>query len=169
MYTTNTISYQFPKAKTAFFLFHIRGRITSLWNKLTGNRPCLEDFSIQAFRLSAGRKHLGVMNISVAEITGSVTRSRDFDPQFRPLKTTLRDHWVSAFVQTISNEKQFVVIYKVGEKYFVKEGNNWVSVAKYLGKQSIQADVWEFSYTDSQAELLQPVVFPINQKMTAAI
>ena len=169
MYTTNTISYRFPNAKTAFLRFHIRGRLTSLWNKLIGHRPCLEDFSSQAFRLGAGRKHLGPMDISIAEITGSVTRSRDFDPQFRPLKTTLRDHWVSAFVQTISNEKQSVIVYKTGEKYFVKEGHNWVSVAKYLGKQSIQADVWEFSYTDWQVESFQSVVFPVNRKVTAAI
>jgi hypothetical protein len=37
-----------------------------------------------------------------------------------------------------------VELYKAGEAYFVRDGNHRVSVAKQLGRRTIQALVWEF-------------------------
>lgn len=168
MYKANTISYNQPDGNEAFLRSYLQGQWKAVWNKLTGNRPNLEEFNNYAFRLEGGRKHLGPMNVAVSSVTGSVGRSREFDRDFRPLKTTLRDHWVNAFAQAGNNEKLPITVYKIGDKFFVKEGHNSVSVLKFLGKCHIKADVWEFSIRQMFVEKRPSAVKPVNQKLTAA-
>jgi hypothetical protein len=61
-----------------------------------------------------------------------------------PRKASLRDKWERvdrAFVR--GEELPPVSLYKIGDKYFVEDGNHRVSVARYQGVEMIDAEVTE--------------------------
>lgn len=97
---------------------------------------------------------LGVKRVSVAQIRGSVSRSRDFDDRFLPLNNQLRNRWESLYRSFKKAEITGVGIppvslYMVGGQYFVKDGNHRVSVASFLGIESIEAEVTLLRGTDN--------------------
>jgi hypothetical protein len=88
--------------------------------------------------------YLGVRVVPVEKIMGSVNRYRDFDRAFLPTKANLETRWKHidrAFHR--SEELPPVSLYKIGEKYFVVDGNHRVSVAGYQGAEMIDAEVIE--------------------------
>ena len=94
---------------------------------------------------AAGGLRLGRRDVEVARIVGSVGRYRQFDRGFMPRKASLRGKWVRvdrAFVR--GEELPPVSLYKIGEYYFVQDGNHRVSVARYQGVEMIDAEVVEF-------------------------
>jgi hypothetical protein len=156
MSTTNTISYQYPDANAAFQRIHRQGQWTVLWKKLTGENPYLDEFNNNAFRLDGGPKYLGVKTIPVMAVTGSVVQNRNFDRHFRPLKKALREHWIGAIQRTSEMNRFPITVYKVGRKYFVKDGHHLVSAANYQSMPYIQAEVWEYQLRKSFAEPCLP-------------
>ena len=71
-------------------------------------------------------------------------RYRQFDRGFMPKKGSLRDKWKRvdrAFVR--GEELPPVSLYKIGDKYFVQDGNHRVWVARYQGVEMIDAEVVE--------------------------
>jgi hypothetical protein len=92
-----------------------------------------------------GQVYRGIRTVDVASIAGSVGRSRDFDGSFLPLRVSSCDRWSRvdrAYHQGV--ELPVVSLYKVGDSYFVKDGNHRVSVARYHGVAAIDAEVVEF-------------------------
>jgi len=98
------------------------------------------------------RKALGVSNkvrigrrvVPVERIVGSVGRYRDFDRAFLPIRASMGVKWKRidwAFHR--GQELPPVMLYKVGEAYFVEDGNHRVSVAHYQGVEWIDAEVVE--------------------------
>jgi hypothetical protein len=88
--------------------------------------------------------YLGMRTVEVEKITGSVGRFRDFDGDFLPLKKSLGDRWGRidrAYHR--GDELPAVSLYKVGDRYFVRDGNHRVSVARYHGVAAIDAEVVE--------------------------
>ena len=88
--------------------------------------------------------YLGMRVVPVEKIVGSVNRYEDFDRGFLPTKASLETRWKRidrAFHR--SEELPPVSLYKIGEKYFVVNGNHRVSVARYQGVESIDAEVIE--------------------------
>ena len=86
----------------------------------------------------------GILTVEVEKITGSVGRCRDFDASFLPLRTSMVDRWGRvdrAYHRGV--ELPAVSLYKVGDAYFVRDGNHRVSVAKYHGVVAIDAEVVE--------------------------
>jgi hypothetical protein len=78
-------------------------------------------------------------------IFGSVGRSGQFDSGFMPAKRSLEGRWKivdRAFHGRI--ELQPVVLNKVGDHYYVLDGNHRASVARYHGVEMIDAEVTEF-------------------------
>jgi hypothetical protein len=74
-----------------------------------------------------------------------VGRYRQFDRDFMPKKESLRGKWERvdrAFVR--GEELPPVTLYKIGDQYFVEDGNHRVSVARYQGVEMIDAEVTEF-------------------------
>ena len=104
----------------------------------------LETFRARVPALLPARHYLGMQDIPVDQITGSVDRSTDFDHNFRPLKSHLRDRWVNIYLLAQENSWPPIRVYKVGEQYFVEDGHHRVSVARSLGRLWIQAEVWEY-------------------------
>lgn len=92
---------------------------------------------------SNARQLTGVQTIPVDQIIGTIQRTEDFDKDFRPLKTHLRDRWVNALLQLKSDGWQPIIVHKVGESYFIKDGHHRVSVAKAVGIAFMEAIVWD--------------------------
>jgi hypothetical protein len=86
----------------------------------------------------------GIRTVEVEKITGSVGRYRDFDESFLPLKVSMSDRWSridSAYHR--GNDLPVISLYKLGDAYFVRDGNHRVSVARYHGVGAIDAEVVE--------------------------
>ena len=85
--------------------------------------------------------------VEVEKIVGSVGRSRDFDSSFLPVKVSMSVRWGRvdrAYHQGV--ELPAVSLYKIGETYFVRDGNHRVSVARYHKVVTIDAEVVEIRY-----------------------
>ena len=96
-------------------------------------------------RLAYNKRRLGLKEVDVSKIVGSVGRHEAFDRGFMPTKASLAERWKSvdrAFHR--GQELPAVRLYKVGEVYYVEDGNHRVSVARYQGVETIEADVIEF-------------------------
>lgn len=86
----------------------------------------------------------GMRVVEVEMITGSVGRFKDFDGSFLPNKKSMSQRWSRvdrAYHQGV--ELPPVSLYKIGEAYFVWDGNHRVSVAKYHDAAAIDAEVVE--------------------------
>lgn len=91
-----------------------------------------------------GPVYRGVQSVPVDQIIGSVNRYRDFDRLFLPTQSHTRDRWTRinrAWYEDISLPP--VLLYKVGDVYFVVDGNHRVSVARIKGQAYIDAEVRE--------------------------
>ena len=91
------------------------------------------------------RRGLGLRDVEVSKIVGSVDRHEAFDRGFMPTRASLAERWKRvdrAFHRGL--DLPAVRLYKVGNSYFVEDGNHRVSVARYQGVETIEADVIEF-------------------------
>ena len=95
-----------------------------------------------------GERYLGVHAIPVEQIIGSVDRYRDFDQAFLPRAEHNTDRWVNIRrLRLAGKELPPIQVYKVGETYFVKDGNHRVSVAHTDNQRYIDAEVIELDVT----------------------
>ena len=80
----------------------------------------------------------------IENIVGSVSRYQDFDRAFLPTQEITSERWVN--IGTLRYEEVDlppIEVYKIGEVYFVKDGNHRVSVARGRGQVDIDAIVTE--------------------------
>lgn len=88
--------------------------------------------------------YIGMREIPMKQIVGSVGRYNDFDRVFLPRRRSLRERWASidsAHIKEINLPA--IEVYKVGSVYFVLDGNHRVSVAQERGQEYIDAMVIE--------------------------
>src|ERR1700690_1920744 len=93
-----------------------------------------------------GPIYRGFHTVHVDQIVGSLNRYHEFDRAFLPAEGQLAARWQnidSAFYKDISLPP--VVLYKVGQVYFVVDGHHRVSVAREQGQEFIEAEVRECS------------------------
>jgi hypothetical protein len=91
-----------------------------------------------------GQHYVGLQQIETEKIIGSVSRFNDFDRAFLPRQSHTRGRWESidrAYFQDVILPP--IDVYKVGEAYFVKDGNHRVSVARERGQAYMDAYVVE--------------------------
>jgi len=91
-----------------------------------------------------GQIYRGMQAVPVNKIIGSVGRYRDFDRAFMPVQGETANRWRSiarAHYDDVSLPP--IKLYKVGEVYFVLDGNHRVSVAREQGREFIDAEVIE--------------------------
>jgi hypothetical protein len=135
----------FEKAKN-------RARIQVLLSKLKWeNSDLLSLYEVTELIKPRSQSYLGIKSILIKNIIGSEGRSRDFSKAFYPKKELLKERWKSidkAHLQFI--DLPAISVYKLGQWYFVRDGNHRVSVAKSQGAQFIDAEVVEL---DSQIPL----------------
>jgi hypothetical protein len=120
----------------------LAGRVVAL---LRGEGEDLLSFDeVRRVSRANGGLRRGRREVEVRRIVGSVGRYRQFDRNFMPRKASLRDKWERvdrAFVR--GEELPPVSLYKIGDRYFVEDGNHRVSVARYQGVEMIDAEVTE--------------------------
>jgi hypothetical protein len=91
-----------------------------------------------------GQHYIGVKEVPVNQIVGSVNRYHDFDRAFLPRQTHTRDRWENIDVAHLQDViLPPIEVFKIGELYFVKDGNHRVSVARQKGASFIDALVIE--------------------------
>ena len=91
------------------------------------------------------RFYLGRKVVEVSKIVGSAGRHEEFDRDFMPVKAGLSYKWRRvARALRKGEELPAVSLYKIGDAYFVVDGNHRVSVARYQGVEMIDAEVTEF-------------------------
>lgn len=114
--------------------------------RLTGRETDLLPFEhlmqiLQAYQQIPGR---AIEMIPLDKIVGSVGRYRDFTRDFRPRDGVSGDRWVRVYRAMSSLEGvPPVELYKLGDVYFVADGNHRVSAARAAGFDKIAAYVTE--------------------------
>lgn len=119
------------------------------WRKLsswfTGNKNELLVYDEVRQQLPfVGQRDIGLREVPLDKIVGSVGRYRDFDRAFLPTQKVTSQRWINidkARHQEI--ELPPIEAYKVGDVYFVKDGNHRVSVAHERNQLYIDAYVTE--------------------------
>lgn len=93
----------------------------------------------------SNRIYLGMKEVPLGKIVGTVEKAQDFDKDFNPLREESKGRWSSVYIKYLENGSlPPVTLYKVREEYYVYDGNHRVSVAKNLNFHSIEAEVYEF-------------------------
>jgi hypothetical protein len=91
-----------------------------------------------------GQHYAGMQQVPIDAIIGSVGRFQDFDRAFLPKGTTTRERWERIDLAHLMDvDLPSIELYKLGEVYFVKDGNHRVSVARERGQVFIDAVVIE--------------------------
>jgi nucleotide-binding universal stress UspA family protein len=86
----------------------------------------------------------GVQEIPLKAIVGSVGRADDFTRDFLPKRDSDAERWANVKAAVIDMRGWPPIdVYKIGDVYFVKDGNHRVSVARQLGNETITANVTE--------------------------
>jgi hypothetical protein len=86
----------------------------------------------------------GVQTVPLSQIVGSMDRFQDFNREFLPRQRFTAGRWQNvdrAYYQDVNLPP--IQLYKVGDVYFVKDGNHRVSVARERGQEYIDAEVIE--------------------------
>lgn len=128
----------FNRARTRQFL-------RSVWGVLSGNSRKLMAWDEVRDKLRLrGMLARGIQTVPIDKIVGSVGRYQDFDDAFLPRTGALSARWRKinrAFYDDISLPP--VKLYKVGDVYFVLDGNHRISVARERGAAFVDAEVTE--------------------------
>ncbi|MDD2430174.1 MAG: 4Fe-4S binding protein [Firmicutes bacterium] len=91
------------------------------------------------------RRNLGVLEVDLIKIVGSVGRWRDFDRKFQ-LQTNhspMRLRSIEAAMIT-GKELPPIELYKIKDDYYIVDGNHRVAAARRLGWKKIKARVTEY-------------------------
>ena len=133
------------QARADFQRARFKAFVNRIWGTLSGQPTTLLSYDDIKEKLHIGGPiYRGLQTVRVDQIAGSLNRYHEFDRVFLPASDQLADRWQSvnrAFYQEISLPP--VVLYKVGQVYFVVDGHHRVSVARDQGQIFIEAEVRE--------------------------
>jgi nucleotide-binding universal stress UspA family protein len=116
-----------------------------LMARLTGKSADLLSYEEvrQMLKAKTGQS-VGLKDIPLEAIVGSVGRYIDFTRSFFPLQSEDEQRWARVQVKLTDLEGlPPIEVYQIGEVYFVRDGNHRVSVARQLGATHIEAYVTE--------------------------
>src|ERR687884_1173352 len=130
----------FTRARRRAFL----RRIGAFLRRDPGSNRLLSFDEVKSALGAVEQVYLGMRTVPVEKIVGSVGRHRDFDRAFLPSKGDLGARWkrIDEMMHR-AEELPPVSLYKIGDAYFVKDGNHRVSVARQQGVEMIDAEVVE--------------------------
>jgi hypothetical protein len=123
-------------------------RLRRLVSRLRG-KPTARSISpsfdeVQGTLRAYNRVHRGIRVVELDKIVGSVGRSRDFDRYFMPLRAAAGERWKRVDLAFYRDQVlPPVSLYKLGDAYFVEDGNHRISVARFHGIPDVEADVTE--------------------------
>ncbi|MFN8498919.1 MAG: hypothetical protein U0641_13800 [Anaerolineae bacterium] len=122
-----------------------RASVQDLLGLVTRQSNTLVPFDEVRARLrTATEVKRGTTVIPLNAIVGSVGRYRDFTREFLPRDVALEERWrrLDEAVNSLQDIPP-IEVYKLGDVYFVRDGNHRVSVARANGMTDIEANVTE--------------------------
>jgi len=130
----------FSRARRKAFL----RRIGAYLRRDPGSNQLLSFDEVKGALGAISQVYLGLRDVPVSKIVGSVGRHRDFDRAFLPSKPDLGTRWRRIDeIMNRAEELPPVSLYKIGDAYFVQDGNHRVSVARQRGVEMLDAEVIE--------------------------
>ncbi len=128
----------YPKARRKE-LFRRVGRL--LTRRPQGHLLNLEE--VQSQLKSFEQSYVGVRSIPIDQIVGSVARSSDFDDDFLPVSDRLETRWQSLENRFPDGGFPPIVVFKVGDAFFVADGHHRVAIAKQRKMDYLDAEITE--------------------------
>ena len=122
-----------------------KAQVADLMAKMTGGNVDLVSYDEVAKRIKARQQiEMGTQMAPLDKIVGSVGRYRDFTRTFLPRAGVNPERWarVDAAMHSMEGFPP-IEVYKIGDVYFVRDGNHRVSVARANGLTHIEAYVTE--------------------------
>ncbi|WP_028973769.1 hypothetical protein [Spirochaeta cellobiosiphila] len=140
----NLVNYQ---ASDDFNKARVRARFGKILNIIKPEKQQLLSFDdVKNLVRPTNQVYRGMQVVSIKDIVGSEGRYSDFNKAFLPRHDHLRKRWESI---DKAHLKQVILppikLYKIGDVYFVRDGNHRVSVAKQQKVEAIDAEVTELS------------------------
>lgn len=128
----------FRRARRQALIREVLARLTRQSNELLSYEEVR-----RALKL-ASQVERGLQEIPLDAIVGSVGRYQDFTRGFFPRADQMEHRWTRVR-KAATDPKGWppIEVYKIGDAYFVLDGNHRVSVARQLGLKTIQAYVTE--------------------------
>jgi hypothetical protein len=123
----------------------LKGFFQRVLGSLSGHSQELLPFDEVREKLKLGGPiYRGVQDVPLDKIIGSVDRYQDFDRRFMPKQSHSEHKWQRINRAWYQEENlPPVMLYQVGEVYFVIDGHHRVSVARSHGQPTIEAEVRE--------------------------
>lgn len=122
-----------------------RAFLNKVWAVVSGRPTNLLSYEEIKEKLRIGGPiYRGLRTVRIDQIVGSLNRYHQFDRAFLPVQDETAERWQRvdrAFYEDIGLPP--VVLYKVGQVYFVVDGHHRVSVARQQGQVFIEAEVRE--------------------------
>lgn len=133
------------RVRADFERARIKAFLNRAWSVISRQPTALLSYDEVKEKLRIGGPiYRGVQTIRVDEIVGSLNRYHQFDRTFLPTQNDTSSRWQSvdrAFYQDINLPP--ILLYKVGQVYFVVDGHHRVSVAREQGQEFIEAEIRE--------------------------
>ena len=120
-----------------------RAQVVDLLSLVTGADTNLYNYHEVTNRLKARQQvEMGTEMVPLDSIVGSVGRYRDFTRTFLPRAAVNEERWsrVDAAMNSLEGVPP-IDLFKIGEVYFVRDGNHRISVAHANGLKDIEARV----------------------------
>ncbi len=133
------------RARADYSRARAKAFLNRIWAALSDQPTRLLSYDEVREKLRVGGPiYRGVKTIRINQVAGSLNRYHQFDRAFLPTQDDTASRWQRvdrAFYEDISLPP--VVLYKVGQVYFVVDGHHRVSVAREQGQEFIEAEVRE--------------------------
>lgn len=133
------------EARERFQRSVVQAQLADLMGLVSGRDTELLSFDEVAKGLKARQQiEMGTRMVRLDRIVGSVGRYRDFTRTFLPRTRASEERWtrLDAAMNALESFPP-VELFKIGEVYFVRDGNHRVSVARANGASHIEAYVTE--------------------------
>ena len=125
------------KARLRRLVLRLRGKPAA-----SGTAPSFDE--VQGSLRAYNRVRRGIRVVDLEKIVGSVGRSTDFDRSVMPRRAAAGERWKRVDLAFYRDQVLPPVrLYKLGDTYFVEDGNHRISVARYHGVPDVEADVTE--------------------------
>ena len=154
----STNRYQYQLAIQDFQSARQRAAVQEILARFTGRSTQLLSYEEVAEKLNLQiRTERGIQTIPIDAIVGSVGRYTDFTRTFLPRRGKSQHRWAGVKTAMESSEGlPPIEVYKVGEVYFVVDGNHRVSIARQERMKTIEARVIEFKTDVELTPDIQP-------------
>ncbi len=131
---------QFRRSRTRAVLGDLAARLLRRCNHLRRFAESVQPADARR-RIDAGYRF-----VPLCRIVGSVGRAGDFTRDFMPRAGVQQDRWVRVYLTFNSLQgAPDVELIKVGDEYYVEDGNHRVSAARAAGLSEISAHITELA------------------------